>query len=103
MVRKMVVKPHEKANYDFVSLNTNLRPRAAKPLLHDDDVEQIENGGSANVQQVNRANPSLQVDGVTQNNYGISAIVLHMNVAGPPLGGDDGKKHGCEATRERKL
>ena len=49
MVRKMVVKPHEKGNYDFVSLNTNLRPREAKPLLPDDDVEQIENGGSANV------------------------------------------------------
>ena len=47
MVRIMIVKPHEKENYDFESSNTVLRPRAAKPLLHDDDVRQIENGGSA--------------------------------------------------------
>ena len=52
---------------------------------------------------MNKANPSLQVDGVTQNNYGSSAIVLHMNVARPPLDDDDGKKNGCETTRESKL
>ena len=103
MVRKMVVKPHEKANYDFVSLNAVLRPRAAKPLLHDDDVNQIENGGSANVLQMNEAKPALQDDGVTQINYGSSAIVLHMNVARPSRGDDDDKNKDCGATRERKL
>ena len=49
MVRTVIVEPHEKGNYDFVSSNTVLRPRKAKPLQPDDDVEQIENGGSANV------------------------------------------------------
>ena len=50
MIRIKIVEPHEKGNYDFVSSNTaDLRPREAKPLLPGDDVEQIENGGSANV------------------------------------------------------
>ena len=47
MIRIVIVEPHEKGNYDFESSNTVLRPRAAKPLLHDDDVKQIENVGSA--------------------------------------------------------
>ena len=49
MIRIVIVEPHEKGNYDFESSNTVLRPREAKPLQPDDDVEQIENGGSANV------------------------------------------------------